>query len=114
MDHRFAADIAEIIAEDTDHSREEALLLGHGLAGLVQSASRHWAAQAGQDGRPDLDGAADFAFRLAWRGISRFPSATGWRRVTPPAENRRVRPSGARFRLFWRRKTRPAVSLAGP
>lgn len=73
LDHRFATDIAEIIAADTRLSREEALLLGHGLAGLVQSASRHWAGQAGRDGRPDLDSAADLAFRLAWRGISRFP-----------------------------------------
>jgi AcrR family transcriptional regulator len=73
MDHRFATDIAEIIAADTRLQREEALLLGHGLAGLVQSASRHWAGQAGQDGRPDLDSATDIAFRLAWRGISRFP-----------------------------------------
>ncbi len=72
-DRRFAAEIAEIIAADTRLSREEAMLLGHGLAGLVQSASRHWAAQSGQDGRPDLDSAADLAFRLAWRGISRFP-----------------------------------------
>ncbi len=73
MDHRFATDIAEIIAADTRLSREEALLLGHGLAGLAQSASRHWAGQAGQEGRPDLESAADLAFRLAWRGISRFP-----------------------------------------
>jgi AcrR family transcriptional regulator len=73
MDHRFATDIAEIIATDTRLSHEEALLLGHGLAGLVQTASRHWAQQSGQEGRPDLDGAADLAFRLAWRGISRFP-----------------------------------------
>jgi AcrR family transcriptional regulator len=72
-DHRFAADIAEIIAADTRLSPEEAMLLGHGLAGLVQSSSRHWASQAGQDGRPDRDSAADLAFRLAWRGISRFP-----------------------------------------
>ncbi|REE03534.1 TetR/AcrR family transcriptional regulator [Citricoccus nitrophenolicus] len=73
LDHRFAADIAEVIAADTTLSREEALLLGHGLAGLVNSSARHWAGQSGDDSRPDLETAADLAFRLAWRGISRFP-----------------------------------------
>jgi len=73
LDHRFATDIAEIIAADTRLSREEALLLGHGLAGIVQSATRHWAAHSGRQGRPDLEAAADLTFRLAWRGISRFP-----------------------------------------
>jgi AcrR family transcriptional regulator len=73
LDHRFAADIAEVIAADTTLSGEEALLLGHGLAGLVKSSARHWAGQAGDDARPDLETAADLAFRLAWRGISRFP-----------------------------------------
>ncbi|WP_313817107.1 helix-turn-helix domain-containing protein [Citricoccus sp.] len=73
LDHRFAADIAEVITADTMLSRAEALLLGHGLAGLVKSSARHWAGQAGDKARPDLETAADLAFRLAWRGISRFP-----------------------------------------
>jgi AcrR family transcriptional regulator len=73
LDHRFATDIAEVITADTTLSREEALLLGHGLAGLVKSSARHWAGRAGEETRPDLDIAADLAFRLAWRGISRFP-----------------------------------------
>jgi AcrR family transcriptional regulator len=73
MDHRFAADIAEVITMDTTLPREEALLLGHGLAGLVKSSARHWAGRVGEDSRPDLEVAADLAFRLAWRGISRFP-----------------------------------------
>ncbi|MFC7401986.1 TetR/AcrR family transcriptional regulator [Citricoccus sp. GCM10030269] len=73
LDHRFAADIAEVIAADTTLSDEEALLLGYGLTGVVQSSARHWASRAGDADRPELDTAADLTFRLAWRGISRFP-----------------------------------------
>lgn len=73
LDHRFAVDIAAVIAADTRLSREEARLLGHGLAGLVQSSARHWASRAGEATRPDLETAADLVFRLAWRGIGRFP-----------------------------------------
>lgn len=73
LDHRFATGIAEIITADTTLAGQEALLLGHGLAGLMKSSARHWAGQAGESSRPDLETAADLAFRLAWRGISRFP-----------------------------------------
>lgn len=73
LDHRFASAVAEIITQDTTLSRQEALLLGHGLTGLMKSSARHWAGQSGEPSRPDLETAADLAFRLAWRGISRFP-----------------------------------------
>ncbi|MEO9248003.1 helix-turn-helix domain-containing protein [Citricoccus nitrophenolicus] len=73
LDHRFATGIAAIITADTTLAREEALLLGHGLAGLMRASARHWAGQSGEPARPALDTAADLAFRLAWRGIGRFP-----------------------------------------
>lgn len=73
LTYEFASEIADIIAVDTRLPREHALLLGHGLAGLVQSAARYWATQPEGPARPDLDEATELAFRLTWRGISRFP-----------------------------------------
>lgn len=73
LTHEFASEIADIIAVDTRLPREHALLLGHGLAGLVQSATRYWATQPEGPDRPSLDEATELAFRLTWRGISRFP-----------------------------------------
>ncbi|MGO1884670.1 MAG: TetR/AcrR family transcriptional regulator [Citricoccus sp.] len=73
LDHRFATGIAAIISADTTLAPAESLLLGHGLAGLMRASALHWAGQAGEPSRPDLETAADLASRLAWRGISRFP-----------------------------------------
>lgn len=66
----FASAIAEVIADDTQLSMVEATLLGRGLAGMAQISARYWLET---DGRLDIDAAAELIYRLAWRGISRFP-----------------------------------------
>ncbi|KNC20061.1 TetR family transcriptional regulator [Arthrobacter sp. RIT-PI-e] len=67
---RFAGAIAEVIADDTQLSVVEATLLGRGLAGMAQIGARYWLET---DGSLDIDAAAELIYRLAWRGISRFP-----------------------------------------
>jgi AcrR family transcriptional regulator len=66
----FADAIARVIAEDTKLPHLEAQLLGRGLAGMAQVSARYWLET---DGNLDLDVASDLIYRLAWRGISRFP-----------------------------------------
>jgi AcrR family transcriptional regulator len=66
----FADAVARVIAEDTKLPELEAQLLGRGLAGLAQVSARYWLET---DGNLDLDVASDLIYRLAWRGISRFP-----------------------------------------
>jgi AcrR family transcriptional regulator len=66
----FADAIARVIAEDTKLPMIEAQLLGRGLAGMAQVSARYWLET---DGNLDLDVASDLIYRLAWRGISRFP-----------------------------------------
>ena len=67
---RFASDIADVIAEDTKLSHIEATLLGRALAGMAQVSARYWLET---DGDLDIDAASELVYRLAWRGISRFP-----------------------------------------
>ena len=69
----FAEAIARIISEDTKLPLLEAQLLGRGLAGMAQVSARYWLET---DGNLDLDVASDLIYRLAWRGISRFPKET--------------------------------------
>jgi hypothetical protein len=69
----FADAIAQVIAEDTKLPLLEAQLLGRGLAGMAQVSARYWLET---DGNLDLDVASDLIYRLAWRGISRFPKET--------------------------------------
>jgi AcrR family transcriptional regulator len=69
----FADAVARVIAEDTKLPELEAQLLGRGLAGLAQVSARYWLET---DGNLDLDVASDLIYRLAWRGISRFPKET--------------------------------------
>ena len=69
----FADAIARVIAEDTKLPELEAQLLGRGLAGLAHVSARYWLET---DGNLDLDVASDLIYRLAWRGISRFPKET--------------------------------------
>jgi AcrR family transcriptional regulator len=69
----FADAIAQVIAEDTKLPMLEAQLLGRGLAGMAQVSARYWLET---DGNLDLDVARDLIYRLAWRGISRFPKET--------------------------------------
>ena len=66
----FADAVARVIAEDTKLPPLEAQLLGRGLAGMAQVSARYWLET---DGNLDLDVASDLIYRLAWRGISRFP-----------------------------------------
>ncbi|MCC9146394.1 MULTISPECIES: TetR/AcrR family transcriptional regulator [unclassified Arthrobacter] len=67
---RFANSIAGVIAEDTKLSHHEATLLGRALAGMAQVSARYWLET---DGDLDIDAASELVYRLAWRGISRFP-----------------------------------------
>jgi AcrR family transcriptional regulator len=66
----FANAIAEVIAGDTQLSLVEATLLGRGLAGMAQISARFWLET---DGTLDIETASELIYRLAWRGISRFP-----------------------------------------
>jgi AcrR family transcriptional regulator len=65
--------IARVIAEDTSMTQPEAALLGRGLLGMAQVSARFWLEK---DGDLDLGVASDLIYRLAWRGISRFPKET--------------------------------------
>lgn len=66
----FGDAIAGVIAEDTRLSHLEATLLGRALAGMAQVSARYWLET---DGSLDIDDASELIYRLAWRGISRFP-----------------------------------------
>jgi AcrR family transcriptional regulator len=70
---RIAETVAQVIAEDTRLSPLEATLLGHSLAGMAQVGARYW---LGTNGSLDIEDASDLVYRLAWRGISRFPKET--------------------------------------
>ncbi|MCG2622794.1 TetR/AcrR family transcriptional regulator [Arthrobacter sp. I2-34] len=67
---RLAGSIAEVLAEETNLSSAEATLLGRALAGMAQVSARYWLES---DAGLDRDGASELIYRLAWRGISRFP-----------------------------------------
>ena len=62
--------ICAVIAEDTGLPDDESMLLASGLAGLAQTAARHWLQEAGAIPR---DAAAALVSRLSWRGISGVP-----------------------------------------
>ena len=62
--------IARVIAEDTKLAHVEATLLGRALAGMAQVSARYWLEA---NGDLDIDVASELVYRLAWRGISRFP-----------------------------------------
>jgi AcrR family transcriptional regulator len=66
--------ITDAIAADTDVGREEARLLSVGLTGLAEVAARWWLASGGAVPR---DRAVELLVRLAWRGISGSPRASG-------------------------------------
>lgn len=67
---RYAEAIADVISGDTGLTHMEATLLGRGLAGMAQVSARYWLET---DGNLNLDVASELIYRLAWRGISRFP-----------------------------------------
>lgn len=66
----FADAVGQVIAEDTKLPRVEATLLGRALTGMAQVSARYWLETGGD---LDIDVASDRVYRLAWRGISRFP-----------------------------------------
>ncbi|ALE06736.1 TetR family transcriptional regulator [Arthrobacter sp. ERGS1:01] len=66
----YANAIAEVIAEDTKLAPLEATLLGRALAGMAQVSARYWLEA---NGDLDIEVASELVYRLAWRGISRFP-----------------------------------------
>lgn len=66
----YADAIAGVIAGDTKLPHIEATLLGRALAGMAQVSARYWLET---DGNLDIDVASELIYRLAWRGISRFP-----------------------------------------
>lgn len=66
----YADAIARVIAGDTKLSHLEATLLGRALAGMAQVSARYWLENQ-ED--LDLEVASELIYRLAWRGISRFP-----------------------------------------
>jgi AcrR family transcriptional regulator len=62
--------ISEVIAEDTDLSREESMLLAVGLGGVSQIVARYWLSSRGTVTR---DEAVRLLSSLVWRGIAGFP-----------------------------------------
>lgn len=66
----YADAIGQVIAEDTKLPPVESILLGRALAGMAQVSARFWLEAKGD---LDIDVASDLVYRLAWRGISRFP-----------------------------------------
>lgn len=66
----YANAIGQVIAEDTNLPPVEATLLGRALAGMAEVSARYWLET---NGDLDLDVASELVYRLAWRGISRFP-----------------------------------------
>ncbi len=66
----YADAIGQVIAEDTKLPPVEATLLGRALAGMAQVSARYWLEA---NGDLDIEVASDLVYRLAWRGISRFP-----------------------------------------
>ncbi|MGO2540839.1 TetR/AcrR family transcriptional regulator [Specibacter sp. AOP5-B1-6] len=69
----YADAIGKVIAEDTKLAPVEATLLGRALAGMAQVSARYWLEA---NGDLDIEVASDMIYRLAWRGISRFPKET--------------------------------------
>ncbi|MBT2566214.1 TetR/AcrR family transcriptional regulator [Arthrobacter sp. ISL-85] len=74
----FAGAIARIISEDAVLPLVGAELLGRALMGLVQVSGRYWIEAMAEQGNGalSLDRASELIYRLAWRGISRFPKDT--------------------------------------
>lgn len=66
----YADAIGAVIADDTKLPPVEATLLGRALAGMAQVSARYWLEESGD---LDLEVASNLVYRLAWRGISRFP-----------------------------------------
>ena len=72
VNNRIADLIAEVIAEDTDLSRDRAKLLAISLVGVAQVSARYWVS-AGAKQVIDLEEAKQLVSSLAWRGIGGFP-----------------------------------------
>jgi AcrR family transcriptional regulator len=66
--------VAEVIAEDTGLTEEDASLLGMALTGMAQVSARHWLAQGAE---VPMQEAARLVGALAWRGLGSFPKVGG-------------------------------------
>jgi AcrR family transcriptional regulator len=66
--------IAEVIAEDTGLTEDDASLLGMALTGMAQVSARHWLAQGAEVPKEE---AARLVGSLAWRGLGSFPKVGG-------------------------------------
>ncbi len=66
--------IADVIAEDTGLTRDEAEMLSCGLAGMGEVSARWWLRG---DAAVDKERAVQLLAALAWRGISGFPRTAG-------------------------------------
>jgi AcrR family transcriptional regulator len=66
--------VSAVIAEDAGLSEEESHLLAVGLIGTAQVSARYWVTTG--EAVPK-DEAVRLVSTLAWRGISRFPRASG-------------------------------------
>ncbi|KRV47095.1 TetR family transcriptional regulator [Wenjunlia vitaminophila] len=62
--------VSQVIAEDTDLSAEESMLLAVGLCGMAQITARYWLSR---EGKLPRDAAARLVSGLSWRGIAGFP-----------------------------------------
>ncbi|MFF9911808.1 TetR/AcrR family transcriptional regulator [Streptomyces sp. NPDC013457] len=62
--------ISDVIAEDTDLSKDESMLLAVGLGGVSQVVARYWLSSESTIPR---DKAVALLTSLAWRGIAGFP-----------------------------------------
>lgn len=67
--------IADAIMRDTSGGLDDgkALLMAASLAGLAQVSARHWLAEGSLVSKAE---AADLVGRLAWRGVTGFPTGT--------------------------------------
>ncbi|WP_110241895.1 TetR family transcriptional regulator [Nocardioides gilvus] len=68
-----AAEIAEVIQQDTGLPREACLLLAVSLVGMGQVSARFWLSGSGADGTISQANAAALVAGLAWRGIRGYP-----------------------------------------
>ena len=68
-----AAEIAEVIQQDTGLPLEACLLLAVSLVGMGQVSARFWLSGAGADGTITQADASALVAGLAWRGIRGYP-----------------------------------------
>lgn len=73
-DRKCADMISEVIKEDAGLAEDHAHLLSSALVGMAQVSARYWLSALSSIPR---ETAEEFVSRLAWRGISGWPLASG-------------------------------------